>query len=294
MAPPLTIGALARPGRRSHIIGCVRYANTSWRREWTVRRTAAIAPASWRSPVYARAVRHYLCIVVSPVTVQRCQAYSVLIARGAALMMGSGMFYRHGGRNENEFIHMNDLMDRCIGHVVGDPQPARNLYTGSEEPSEGWRTELGNTGISECNRRLKGGALERWADLFAATSPHDKLRTYKQGAVVHRYEHICGEPVNAWRRIVYSLAVETGARLGSCFAHAFQYAVVCSMPLKRMTRTFPYAVICHCGSNWGDARRALEVCHCSTPYDERITIAATKNNAITDCELKRQTPARRG
>ena len=217
-----------------------------------------------------------------------------MIARGAALMMGSGMFYRHGGRNENEFIHMNDLMDRCIGHVVGDPQPARNLYTGSEEPSEGWRTELGNTGISECNRRLKGGALERWADLFAATSPHDKLRTYKQGAVVHRYEHICGEPVNAWRRIVYSLAVETGARLGSCFAHAFQYAVVCSMPLKRMTRSFPYAVICHCGSNWGDARRALEVCHCSTPYDERITIAATKNNAITDCELKRQTLARRG
>jgi hypothetical protein len=74
LAPPLTIGALARPGRRSHIIGCVRYANTSWRREWTVRRTAAIAPASWRSPVNARVVRHYVCLVVSPVIVQRCQA----------------------------------------------------------------------------------------------------------------------------------------------------------------------------------------------------------------------------
>jgi hypothetical protein len=128
-------------------------------------------------------------------------------------MMGSGMFYRHGGRNNNESIHMNDLMDRCIGHVVGDPQPTRNLYTDSEEPSEGWRTELGNTGISECNRRLNGGALERWADLLQRSR---------------------------------------------------------------------------------DARRALDVCHCSTPYDERITLAATKNNAITDCELKRQTPARRG
>ena len=136
MAPPLTIGALARPGRRSHIIGCVRYANTSWYREWTVRRTAAIAPASWRSPVYARVVRHYLCIVVSPVTVQRCQAYSVLIARGAALMMASGMFYRHGGRNANEFVHMNDLMDRCIGHVVGDPNQPGTYIRAARSPAK--------------------------------------------------------------------------------------------------------------------------------------------------------------